>query len=115
MNDKRVTYDADRLGKDLLAHEEGLTPIGGRLTPDDIANLNSVVFRDQTGTFRRSAAAVRSLWALGGVWGFLGWCLWLIPWPLRDLGYVGVARMRYRLFGQHGIAVFGCLPRVNAT
>lgn len=37
MNNARVRYDADRLGRAVEEHERGLTPIGGRLTPDDIA------------------------------------------------------------------------------
>ena len=39
MNDIRVEYDAARLGRDLDAHEKHLTPIGGRLTPEDIAPM----------------------------------------------------------------------------
>lgn len=39
MNDIRVRYDADRLGRDLQTHEQGLTPIGGRLSPEDIAPM----------------------------------------------------------------------------
>lgn len=39
MNDVRVKYDAERLGRDLQAHEKQLTPIGGRLVPDDIAPM----------------------------------------------------------------------------
>lgn len=39
MNDIRVQYDADRLGRDLAEHEESLTPIGGRLLPEDIAPM----------------------------------------------------------------------------
>ncbi len=39
MNDKRIEYDADRLGRALEEHESGLTPIGGRLEPDDIAPM----------------------------------------------------------------------------
>lgn len=39
MNDIRVQYDADRLGRDLEAHEKQLTPIGGRLVPEDIAPM----------------------------------------------------------------------------
>jgi predicted DCC family thiol-disulfide oxidoreductase YuxK len=27
--------------------------------------------------------------------------LWIIPSPLRDLGYRIVSRLRYRLFGKH--------------
>jgi len=39
MNDIRVQYDANRLERDLAEHERGLTPIGGRLVPDDIAPM----------------------------------------------------------------------------
>lgn len=39
MNDIRVKYDADRLGRTLDEHEQGLTPIGGRLVPHDIAPM----------------------------------------------------------------------------
>ncbi len=39
MNDVRVQYDAERLGRDLAAHESQLTPIGGRLVPEDIAPM----------------------------------------------------------------------------
>ena len=39
MNDIRIRYDAERLGRDLAEHEAGLTPIGGRLDPDDIAAM----------------------------------------------------------------------------
>jgi NAD(P)-dependent dehydrogenase (short-subunit alcohol dehydrogenase family) len=39
MNDRRIEYDADRLGVDLADYEKKLTPIGGRLEPSDIAPL----------------------------------------------------------------------------
>ena len=39
MNDKRIEYDARRLGRDLAEHEKSLTPIGGRLDPEDIAPM----------------------------------------------------------------------------
>ncbi len=39
MNDLRIEYDAERLGRDLSEHERGLTPIGGRLVPEDIAPM----------------------------------------------------------------------------
>jgi NAD(P)-dependent dehydrogenase (short-subunit alcohol dehydrogenase family) len=42
MNDARVEYDAERLGRAVAEHEQGLTPVGGRLDPDDVAPL--VVF-----------------------------------------------------------------------
>ena len=39
MNDKRIAYDAERLGRDLAEHERSLTPIGGRLEPEDISPM----------------------------------------------------------------------------
>ena len=39
MNDIRIQYDAERLGRDLAEHEQGLTLVGGRLVPDDIAPM----------------------------------------------------------------------------
>ena len=42
MNDARVEYDAERLGREVSEYEHGLTPIGGRLAPEDVAPL--VVF-----------------------------------------------------------------------
>src|SRR5262245_43619106 len=39
MNDKRIAYDAGRRGVSFAEQEASLTPIGGRLEPDDIAPL----------------------------------------------------------------------------
>jgi len=39
MNDRRVEYDAQRLGREVDEYEQGLTPIGGRLDPEDIAPM----------------------------------------------------------------------------
>jgi NAD(P)-dependent dehydrogenase (short-subunit alcohol dehydrogenase family) len=39
MNDKRIQYDATRLGKTFEEQEAGMTPIGGRLDPDDISPM----------------------------------------------------------------------------
>ena len=39
MNDKRVAYDAKRLQVDADEYEAALTPIGGRLVPDDLAPM----------------------------------------------------------------------------
>ena len=42
MNDARIAFDAERLGRTIEEYERGLTPIGGRLEPEDIAPM--VVF-----------------------------------------------------------------------
>lgn len=61
--------------------------------------FDTVVWLDDSNReFVRSAAVVRVLWALGGLWWFIGWLLWLIPRPLRDVGYRLIAANRYRLF-----------------
>lgn len=39
MNDRRIEYDAQRLGRDLKDHEAKQTPIGGRLDPEDISPM----------------------------------------------------------------------------
>lgn len=71
------------------------------LSSADVADLSSMVLTTGEGTFRRSAAAVRILWRLGSLWWWLGWVLWLIPAPLRDICYRCVAATRYRVFGRH--------------
>jgi NAD(P)-dependent dehydrogenase (short-subunit alcohol dehydrogenase family) len=39
MNDLRIEYDARRLGKTFAEQEAGITPMGGRLEPEEIAPL----------------------------------------------------------------------------
>jgi predicted DCC family thiol-disulfide oxidoreductase YuxK len=62
--------------------------------------LKTVVFVVDDCEFRQSAAVVRVLWKLGGIWIPLGGLLWLVPKPFRDLGYRLVAANRYRMFGR---------------
>ena len=66
----------------------------------DLNDLNTMVFWVAGRSYRRSAAAVRVLWQLGPIWQIVGTALWLIPLPLRNLGYSIIARNRYRLFGK---------------
>jgi predicted DCC family thiol-disulfide oxidoreductase YuxK len=46
----------------------------------------------------RSAAVVHILERIGGTWRLPAELLELIPRAIRDLGYNGLARIRYRLF-----------------
>jgi NAD(P)-dependent dehydrogenase (short-subunit alcohol dehydrogenase family) len=48
MNDLRIHYDAQRLGRDLDEFEQSLTPIGGRLVPDDIAPMAVYLAGDES-------------------------------------------------------------------
>lgn len=70
------------------------------LSAEEIEQLSTVVVQIGGRQYRKSAAVVRILWCLGGIWKPAGTLLWLIPAPVRDLGYSLVARWRYRLFGR---------------
>lgn len=71
------------------------------LESTDIQELKSLVVCDRSGTARCSTAVVRILWHLGGLYCVLSCSLWLIPSPVRNLGYRFVAAHRYRWFGKH--------------
>lgn len=73
------------------------------LSAEDLAHIDTVIFRPVEGKqlYRRSAAVVRLLWMLSFPWNFLGWVLWCVPLPIRDLGYRIIVRFRYRLFGKY--------------
>ena len=89
----------DRAGLLRFAPLQGET--AGRLLPeDDIKGLASVVLVDGAGTHRRSDAIVRVLRHLGGRYRIPATALWLVPKPLRELGYRIVAKLRYRVFGK---------------
>lgn len=73
----------------------------GRGVSSETRSFDTIVWIDPSHReFVRSAAAVRVLWRLGGIWWLIGWLLWLIPRPLRDVGYRLVAANRYRMFGK---------------
>ena len=71
------------------------------LPPDRWQQLSTVVLLTHDHAWIRSAAVCRILWAMGGPWRLLAGILWIIPFPLRDVGYVLVGKVRYRLFGKH--------------
>jgi predicted DCC family thiol-disulfide oxidoreductase YuxK len=89
----------DRTGGILFAQLQGETA-RRKLSQTDAEDLNSIVVTLGSKKYRKSAAVVRILWKMGGLNAVLGTLLWLIPFPIRDLGYKLVARVRYRLFGK---------------
>jgi predicted DCC family thiol-disulfide oxidoreductase YuxK len=70
------------------------------LSPRDLEKLDTMILWVEGRAYRKSAAAVRILWRLSPGWQVLGTLLWLIPLPVRNLGYSLVARNRYRIFGK---------------
>lgn len=80
-------------------------PLQGETAADHVSDadresLGSIVFVDAGTRYRKSAAIVQILRQLGGIWRCVAGVLWVIPRPLRDLGYSIVAALRYRLFGR---------------
>jgi len=70
--------------------------------PEDVRSRlpDSVVVLDAQGRLRtESAAVIHILRHLGGFRSFVAGALWLVPRPLRDLGYRAVASVRKRIFG----------------
>ena len=68
----------------------------------DAQCLSTVVYRRSNSNgqslFLRSEAVAHALIDVGGVWGFLGRLLRLIPTPLRDWAYKLIAKNRLKLF-----------------
>lgn len=72
-----------------------------RVANSETQTFDTIVWLDSSGReFVRSAAAVRVLWRMGGGWWLIGWLLYLIPRPLRDIGYRLVAAHRFQWFGK---------------
>lgn len=91
--------ERDRDGVFLFAPLQGETA-KKHVRPQDIESLSSMVLKVGGKTYRHSSAVSRMLMRLPGVWKVLGVLLWLVPWPLRHLGYKIVAANRYRWFGK---------------
>ena len=67
--------------------------------PTRAALPDSIVLRDPDGVLRyKSEAVLAILRGLGGGWWALAELMGVIPWPIRDLGYDMVARVRHRVF-----------------
>ena len=65
MNDKRLEYDAQRRGVTFEDVERAMTPIGGRLEPEDVAPLAVYLASTEarTVTGRTFAAVCRFIYA----------------------------------------------------
>jgi predicted DCC family thiol-disulfide oxidoreductase YuxK len=61
--------------------------------------LDSFILIDDKQVYRRSDAALRIAWRLGGPWRLI-YPLLLLPRPLRDAAYNWIAENRYRWFGK---------------
>ena len=53
--------------------------------------------------YTRSSAVIQLFWFMGGFWKIFAFLLWLVPRPLRNLGYRIVAYYRYKIFGRSDV------------
>ncbi|QDK38092.1 thiol-disulfide oxidoreductase [Bdellovibrio sp. NC01] len=82
----------------LFAPLQGTT--AEELLPEkDRTDLNSVVYYEAGKLYYRSAAILKILSGLGGIYK-LAVIGWIIPGPLRDILYNLIAKNRYAWFGQ---------------
>ena len=88
----------DRRGVLRFAPLQGTTA-AQHLPPQRIADLDSFVLTDATGTHFASTAVLRALEHLGGPWRMIA-LLRAIPLFLRETIYRWVARNRYKWFGR---------------
>jgi len=72
------------------------------LAPSDRAELGSVVLLRGGHCYRKTAAVLRIVAALGGLWRLAG-VLLIVPAFLRDACYDFVGRRRYRWFGRTAV------------
>lgn len=76
--------------------------IGTRLSDDERQALpDSIVVQTEDGrVLTRSTAVLHVMRRLGGAAGVVARIGRLVPRPIRDLGYAGVARIRHHLFAR---------------
>lgn len=68
----------------------------GKVSEEERQSLpdSMIVLKDDGSLLMRSSGLVHILRRLGGFWGLLGHLLWVVPRPLRNLGYDAFAAIR---------------------
>lgn len=69
------------------------------LSPNDREKLDTVIYFSAGKTYYRSAAILKILSSLGGIYKIFS-IAWIIPAPLRDIIYNLIAKNRYSWFGK---------------
>lgn len=91
----RVRFGAIQRHKDrLVYYGAGAYAEGGEHA------LTTVVLVQNGTVYTRSEAALRAVALLTPPWKYAAGVAYLIPGPLRDVGYKLVAKYRYRVFGE---------------
>lgn len=95
----------DRAGRVRFASMQGAT--GRQLLADaglQVDSLQTLLVIDGARSWQYTAGILRVLHALGWPWR-LAWVGWLVPAPLRDVLYRGLARNRYRIWGRSDVCM----------
>ena len=82
----------------LFAPLQGTTAVD-LLPPEDRSKLDTVIYFEAGKLYHRSAAILKILTSLGGIYKVFA-LAWVIPGPLRDFLYKIVAKNRYAWFGE---------------
>lgn len=69
---------------------------------DRVENLDTIVYKDGATVYCRSAALLRILHDLGGIWSIFYPLIW-VPEGWRDAGYRWFAKRRYAFFGKREV------------
>ena len=95
----RFAIRRDRRGRFLFAPIDGKT-WRERLGDSAALDRDTIHLLMDGRTYVRSSAVCRAFMGFGIVWKILGGALWLVPLPLRNLGYRMVAAIRHRIAGR---------------
>ncbi|NVK28938.1 MAG: DUF393 domain-containing protein [Flavobacteriia bacterium] len=66
----------------------------------ELSKIDSLILVEGNRIRTHSSAALRVAMIVGGLWKALG-ILYILPKFIRDWGYNGIARIRYRTFGRY--------------
>ena len=67
---------------------------------DKIKSIDSMILIRNNKAYVRSAAGIRTLLYMRKRWMWLYPFLWLIPLPIRDLAYILIAKIRYKIISK---------------
>ena len=59
--------------------------------------IDSLVLIRNKKAYVRSSAAIRCLLYMRWNWRLMYPLAWVIPWPIRDLAYVAIAKLRHKI------------------
>ena len=93
---KTGSFIKNRQAKELELVEQN-SDEGMKILEDHGVTIDSVVLIRNGKAFTRSSAAIRCLLYMKWNWRWMYPFAWIIPFPLRDLVYMLISRLRFRV------------------